>query len=186
MVDLRAEATGPGSPANNFDTVERGLDGLGRILQHKGIEAGIANDAAESEKLGMHHLWIPIVDNTAPTEEQVIDFLNFATDPANRPLDFHCEAGKGRTGVMAACYMMAVMGWDKRHAIAKALELSPKIVDSQLKFISDFYDALAAGRYAPRYTTTAVEDTPPGVTVSPAQLDAADDVMARLKLRATP
>ena len=36
------------------------------------------------------------LSDRAPTRQQLIDFLNFATGPENQP----CDAGKGRTGVL--------------------------------------------------------------------------------------
>ena len=38
--------------------------------------------------------------------------IEIVTDPASRPVYFHCWRGKDRTGAMCAAYRMAVQGWD--------------------------------------------------------------------------
>ena len=57
----------------------------------------------------------------------------------------HCEAGKGRTGVIVACYRMAVMGWDDEDALREAENFGCSTPD-QLQFIRDFAAAQRDGR----------------------------------------
>ena len=81
--------------------------------------------------------WIPITDGTPPEDSQVIEFLQVLAEPGASRTYLHCEAGKGRTGVMAACYRMAVMGWSSQDAQLEAVNFGCSTAD-QLGFIQDF------------------------------------------------
>ena len=69
----------------------------------------------------------------------------FATNPANEPCYFHCEAGQGRTGVMAAAYRIAVEGWSGDAALAEAKQFGMKMPDQQ-QFIQQFAADVQAGK----------------------------------------
>lgn len=58
-------------------------------------------DSAAAKAHHLNNLYLPMEDMGTPTREQVADFLKFIADPANQPVYIHCEAGQGRTGVMA-------------------------------------------------------------------------------------
>ncbi|MBS2027050.1 MAG: dual specificity protein phosphatase family protein [Deltaproteobacteria bacterium] len=105
------------------------------------------DDTPRAKALGMNSLHLPILDNSAPSEAQVKQFLDFATNPANQPAYVHCEAGQGRTGVMSAAYRMAVDGWTPQAAIAEAKQMGMKLPD-QLQFLQQFGNDLAAGKIA--------------------------------------
>lgn len=126
-----------------------GLD----ALEAQGFK-GVVNLCAENDadtlaatRLGMNSLHLPIIDNTAPTEAQMKQFLDFATNPANQPTYVHCEAGQGRTGVAVACYRMAVQGWTPDQAMAEAKSYGLKM-PVQEEFIRQFGADLAAGKIA--------------------------------------
>ena len=105
------------------------------------------NDATAGKKAGLNTLNVKILDNSAPTQKQVKQFLDFATDPKNSPCYVHCEAGKGRTGVASACYRMAVEGWSPEKAIAEAKKFGCTLPD-QVEFLQKFGTDLAAGKIA--------------------------------------
>src|SRR5260221_4025307 len=52
---------------------------------------------------------IPITDGTPPRPLQVIELLPLLADPKTGRIYLHYEAGKARTGVMAAIYRMAAI-----------------------------------------------------------------------------
>jgi protein tyrosine/serine phosphatase len=104
------------------------------------------NDAKGGKKAGLNTLNVKILDNSAPTQKQMVDFLNFATNPKNSPCYVHCEAGKGRTGVASAVYRMAVEGWPPEKALAEAAKYGMKLPD-QVEFVQQFGKDLAAGKF---------------------------------------
>ena len=53
------------------------------------------------------------------TENQVVKFLQAATDTNNLPAFVHCKYGADRTGLMCAMYRIVVCGWSKQEAIAE-------------------------------------------------------------------
>jgi protein tyrosine/serine phosphatase len=70
-------------------------------------------DSEEKECLrrGLAYERVVLESSDAPRDEDVRRFLALATDPARRPLYFHCWRGKDRTGAFCAAYRLAVEGW---------------------------------------------------------------------------
>lgn len=52
-----------------------------------------------------------------PKEQDIIKFLQIATDKDKAPVFVHCMRGADRTGLMCAVYRIAVQGWSKEDAI---------------------------------------------------------------------
>ena len=105
------------------------------------------DDTSRAQALGMNSLHLGLVDNTPPSNDQVKQFLDYVTNPQNEPAYVHCEAGQGRTGVMCACYRMAVDGWTPDAAIAEAKQMGMKLPD-QLQYLQQFGQALQSGQIA--------------------------------------
>ena len=118
-------------------------------------DALIIGKAGLASELRTYH--IPIVDMEAPKLAQVLELLDLLTGPG-APLTYvHCEAGKCRTGVMTACYRMAVMGWTAIDAVTEARNFGC-VIPGQLAFIRMFgarlaegHEARAAGQLPARY-----------------------------------
>src|SRR5262245_9749538 len=55
---------------------------------------------------------LPLSSRVYTTERQAVAFLGLVPDPSNQPVHIHCQAGKDRTGMMAALVRYAVDGWD--------------------------------------------------------------------------
>lgn len=107
-----------------------------------GGDAPQINNAGLAASLTAHH--IPITDLTPPRLDQVMELLQLLAAPGTGQTYLHCEAGKARTGVMTACYRMAVMGWSPQDALMEARNFGCSI-PSQLAFIQNFGDKLAQG-----------------------------------------
>ena len=100
------------------------------------------NNAGLAASLTTHH--IPITDGTPPRLDQVIELLQLLAAPETGRTYLHCEAGQARTGVMTACYRMAVMGWSPQDALMEAGNFGCFIPD-QLDFIRDIGEILVQG-----------------------------------------
>jgi hypothetical protein len=111
-------------------------------------------DAPEIESAGLSGslktLHIPITDGTPPEFDQVMKLLIYLADLEAGRVYLHCEAGKARTGVMAACCRMAIMGWSLDDALLEAGNFGCSI-PMQLDFIQDFGRQLASGDLAAGY-----------------------------------
>ncbi len=164
-----AELAGVRYPVSQYEAkVDNNLTRGSRIDDPKGYDTlkaqgfkGIVdltmegtNDEKYAAPAGLNPLNIKILDNTAPSTEQMKQFLDFATDPKNEPCYVHCEAGKGRTGVAVACYRMAVQGWTADEAIADG-KSHGLALPGQIDFIKDFGDKLKAGQI-PGYPKPAI------------------------------
>ncbi len=87
---------------------------------------------------------VPITDMETPTTAQLAEILDLLSGPGAELTYVHCEAGKGRTGVVIACYRMAVMGWDAADSLVEAANFGCG-PPGQLAFIRAFGDTLASG-----------------------------------------
>jgi protein tyrosine phosphatase (PTP) superfamily phosphohydrolase (DUF442 family) len=139
------------------DTLTRGsrLDEAGLAdLKKRGFK-GVVNlckeydDSAKVNAAGLIALHLPILDNTAPPEQMMRQFLDFANNAANQPTYVHCEAGKGRTGCAVACFRMAIQDWTADQAVADGKKFGLQL-ESQITWLMDnFYVDLLDGKLSP-------------------------------------
>jgi len=89
-------------------------------------------DAGAMAAGSIHHIRIPVPDFTAPTLQQMIEFVDVVTESAGRgePVAVHCTAGLGRSGTMAAVYLVA-NGATADDAIARVRELRPGSIETE-------------------------------------------------------
>lgn len=99
----------------------------------------IVNLCAEKQidKTKIPVIRIPIIDNTIPTKEQVEFFLEITRNDKWFPIYVHCEAGKGRTGIMVAIYRVKQQGWLIEDAIIEAKKFGLSL-EHQENFIKNY------------------------------------------------
>ena len=76
-------------------------------------------------------LHLPVTDMTAPNTAQIDEFVQFVRQAHEDGLavGVHCLAGLGRTGTMAACYLVS-QGMSPDEAIARVRDLRPGSVQT--------------------------------------------------------
>jgi len=67
------------------------------------------------------YVYMPIVDNTPPTNDQAEQFLALVTDRGNWPILVHCNYGIGRAGTMSVLTRYAVQGMSFEDAYASSV-----------------------------------------------------------------
>lgn len=172
-----AELAGLRYPVKTYEAqVDGGLYRGSRVdeaqmatLKQKGI-TGIVNlckenndDAPIAAKLGIAALHIPILDNSAPSIAQMMQFVQFAQ--AHPPTYVHCEAGEGRTGTAVACYRIAVDGWTAEQAIAEGKGYGLQLIN-QIEFIQKFATTIK-GEAAPADPMAAAAPAPSAAAPAP-------------------
>ena len=88
-------------------------------------------DGTALESRGIDQEHIPVQDFTPPTLEQMIEFVAVVETSvaADMPVGVHCTAGLGRSGTMAAAYLVAE-GASAAEAIATVRQLRPGSIET--------------------------------------------------------
>lgn len=95
-------------------------------------EEAIETHAALRSRLGISRVCLPLRDGRAPTRDQVEQFLEVVGESPGRVF-VHCGAGVGRTGTMAAAYLVATGQATGGEAAGRNLAVGPPSVE-QLAF----------------------------------------------------
>jgi protein tyrosine phosphatase (PTP) superfamily phosphohydrolase (DUF442 family) len=110
------------------------------------------DELKEARPFGISTRFIPVTDNTAPSLAQIKDFLEFVREMQRLPpgkdrtVLVHCRAGKGRTGVMVACYRIYFQHWSADAAVAEAKAMG-MVMDTQEQCIRDFARVVRDGTF---------------------------------------
>jgi protein tyrosine phosphatase (PTP) superfamily phosphohydrolase (DUF442 family) len=96
-------------------------------------EEGASLDGLTVRRQGMRYVHIPLRDGQVPTQDQVDRFLS-VIDRAGRVF-VHCGAGVGRTGTMAAAYLVATGQAQANEALMRNLAVGPPSLE-QVAFVS--------------------------------------------------
>lgn len=137
----RREAPGapPAVPVRNFAVVddrvwrggapsERGYSALAEAGVRTVVDLRAERDLAVDEKaltaLGIRRVHLPVRDGQIPSAHQVERFLD-AVRTSPGPAYLHCGAGVGRTGAMAAAYLVATGQAAASDAVRRNLAVGP-------------------------------------------------------------
>ena len=102
------------------------IEGIGAIVS---LTEHIPQPLMRETNMRLLHL--PIIDMTAPTNEQIEEFVDFINDALDDEVavGVHCLAGLGRTGTMIACFLVS-RGAGPEEAIAQVRAARPGSVQT--------------------------------------------------------
>jgi len=88
-------------------------------------------DPGVFEDLAIRQVHIPVEDFTAPTLEQMIEFVAVVSESVDggQSVGVHCTAGLGRSGTMSAAYLVS-RGLSAEAAITSVRELRPGSIET--------------------------------------------------------
>jgi atypical dual specificity phosphatase len=120
--DRVAGCRGPRSDSDLAFLVSKGIRALVRLAYEE--ETGMTKENVRGHAI--EDWYEPIVDFTAPSQEQidrVLKFMRYALQQG-KPVAVSCNAGHGRTGTMLACYLVS-LGQTADQALAQLLSIRP-------------------------------------------------------------
>ena len=92
--------------------------GVTTIVDLRGEDQQKADwERGEAARLGMRFVHIPVSGWSAPTNEQVAQFLSLFQGDPPQTIFVHCRLGEDRTGVFIAMYRIAVDKWSPEQAM---------------------------------------------------------------------
>ena len=105
-----------------------------------------AGPVEQYEKLGVEQLWIPTIDFTPPTLEDIESAIEFIERHAKQDgsVYVHCKAGRGRSATIAVCWLMKTLGITPREAQEKLLNIRPHVKKNlyQRQVVQQFHEKL--------------------------------------------
>ena len=105
------------------------------------------------EKIGIEQLWLPTVDFTPPTIEDIRQAINFIErhQRDGGKVYVHCKAGRGRSATVVLCWMMYRRGLTPKEAATWVARQRPHINRdlADRSVVQNFYRTLSTGELSP-------------------------------------
>ena len=105
-------------------------------------EENLHVDDAALRRLGITRVHVPVRDGQAPAEAEVRRVLDVVLAHPGQKIFIHCGAGVGRTGTMAAAYLVATGEADAAEALRRNLAVGPPSLE-QVAFVAKLGGARA-------------------------------------------
>lgn len=114
-------------------------NGFRLVLNLRTAQEGVSleNEKSTVEKAGMRYINIPVI-SSAPTLEQVAEFLTVVKDKSLQPMLIHC-ASANRVGAFWLIYRVLDQGWPQEKALDEATRIgltSPALKKFALEYIA--------------------------------------------------
>ncbi len=110
--------------------------GVKTILNIDNDKPEIADEAKNSQALGLRMISLPMSGFWKPKDAQVEKILAVLRNPANYPLFIHCKHGHDRTGLIMGLYRIQEQNWPAQEAYAEMLKLG---FHKQLVFLDHYF-----------------------------------------------
>lgn len=100
----------------------RMLVNLRRMDEQDGSKGlSLPEERAETERLGMKFVHMPMDSDEAVDSQDVRRWLEIVANEDNWPILVHCKRGVDRTGLLAAVYRTKIQGWEPSRALDEAV-----------------------------------------------------------------
>jgi protein tyrosine/serine phosphatase len=103
------------------------------------------------EAAGLRYINIPMIDKSAPSMDQIKEFLKVVDDPETGKFFVHCAGGRHRTGVVGAVYRFHHDHWGLEQALAEMDQYefgSGYGHGKQRDFVKEYWDQFQAKQTA--------------------------------------
>jgi len=122
------------------------VDALISLIEDSELfDLNIPQLAQQAEARGIAILRSPILDGSPPDPEQARHIVHFATvlARAGQSVVFHCQGGRGRSGTLTACTLIA-WGMAADKAISLTRDARPGAIENDIQeaFVNQFADQL--------------------------------------------
>jgi len=116
-VDERLYRGGRPNPDGIYTLREEGIK---TIITLQGPSSERSAEAQLAKTLDMEFVSIPLSVYEAPTDEDILFFMEYVLNPEKQPVFVHCASGRDRTGTLVAVYRVLAYGWGPKEAYKEA------------------------------------------------------------------